>query len=49
MIARLTRADLDDYARTVDAAGDDATAGAIYARCQAWMHARIPDFDNLVI
>ena len=49
LLSRLTRADLDDYARTVDAAGDDATAGAIYARCQAWMHARIPDFDNIVI
>ncbi|MBQ0032218.1 MAG: phosphoenolpyruvate--protein phosphotransferase [bacterium] len=49
LFERLTRADLDDYMRTVESMGDEATAAEILAKCNAWMRSRIPDLDNIVI
>ena len=49
LFSRLTRADLDDYVKTVEAMDDGATAGEIFERCHAWMRAKIPDLDNIVI
>ncbi|MGN0833824.1 MAG: phosphoenolpyruvate--protein phosphotransferase [Kiritimatiellia bacterium] len=49
LFSRLTRADLDDYAQTVEAMGDDVTAADVMAACQAWMRAKIPDLDNIVL
>ena len=49
LVARLTRADLDDYLKTVESMGDGATAAEILAKCNAWMRSRIPDLDNIVI
>ena len=49
IFSKLTREDLDDYRRTVEAVGDDHTAAELEAVCRDWMRARIPDFDNIVI
>lgn len=49
LLSRLTRADLDDYARTVEAMGADVTAAEVLAACRAWMRAKIPDLDNIVL
>ena len=49
LFSRLTRADLDDYARTVEAMGWDVTAAAVMAACRDWMRAKIPDLDNIVL
>ena len=49
LFERLTRADLDDYLKTVESMGDGATAAEILAKCNAWMRSRIPDLDNIVI
>ena len=49
LFSRLTRADLDDYAKTVEAMGGDVTAAEVLSACQAWMRAKIPDLDNIVL
>ena len=49
LFSRLTRADLDDYLKTVESMGDGASAAEILAKCNAWMRSRIPDLDNIVI
>ena len=49
LFSKLTREDLDDYARTILALGDDMTSEDIFAKCREWMHAKIPDLDNIVI
>ena len=49
LLSRLSRADLDDYRRTVEEMGDDATADEIFARCNAWMESKIPDLGNIII
>ena len=49
LLRRLTRADLDDYLKTAEAMGDGVLAAEVFARCEAWMRAKIPDFDNIVI
>ena len=49
LLRRLTRADLDDYLKTVAAMGDGVPAAEVFARCEAWMRAKIPDLDNIVI
>lgn len=49
LFERLTRADLDDYLKTVESMGDEASAAEILAACNAWMRSRIPDLDNIVI
>ena len=49
LFSRLTRADLDDYLRTVEAMGDGASGAEILLACNQWMRAHIPDLDNIVI
>ena len=49
LFSRLTRADLDDYLKTVEAMGNSATADEILAKCNEWMRTRIPDLDTIVI
>ena len=49
LFSRLTRADLDDYLKTVESMGDVATGNEIYLACNAWLRTRIPDLDNIVI
>ena len=49
LFSRLTREDLADYLKTAEAAGDDVTADETYARCHAWLSARIPDLDQIAI
>ena len=49
LFARLTRADLDDYLKTVEEMGDSASSAEILTKCNEWMRSRIPDLDNIVI
>ena len=49
LLSRLTRDDLDDYLRTVDGMGDDASGREIMDGCRRWMLAHIPDFGNIAI
>lgn len=49
VFSKLTRADLDAYARAVEEAGDDHTADELMTICRDWIRAKIPDFDNFVI
>ena len=49
LLSRLTRDDLDDYARTVESMGDAVTGRAVMDRCRRWMLAHIPDFDNIAL
>ena len=49
LLQRLSRADLDDYLKAVEAMGDGASAAEILAVCESWMRARIPDLDNIVL
>ena len=49
LFERLTRADLDDYLKTVESMGDGASAAEILVACNTWMRAHIPDLDNIVI
>ncbi len=49
LLSKLTRADLDDYLRTVLAAGSDKTGDEILEICRDWMHGKIPDLDNIAI
>ena len=49
LFSRLTRADLEDYLKTVEAMGSSATADEILAKCNEWMRTRIPDLDTIVI
>ena len=49
LLSRLSRADLDDYLRAVTALGDGVPANEIYAACQTFLHAKIPDLEDIVI
>ena len=49
LLSRLTRGDLDDYARTVESMGDAVTGRAVMDCCRKWMLAHIPDFDNIAL
>ena len=49
LLSRLTRADLDAYAKAVEDLGDGVTAAEVYAACETWLRARIPDFDVIVL
>ena len=49
LFSKLTRADLDDYLKTAEAAMEDATADEILAVCRDWMERKIPDIANIVI
>ena len=49
LLSRLTRADLDDYLATVRAHPVGASAKEVFDLCHAWMKAKIPDLENIVI
>ena len=49
LFSRLSRADLEDYARTIEQLGDDLSAQEIFMRCNEWMTGRIPDLVNILI
>lgn len=49
IFSKLTRADLNDYRRVVEEAGEDHTAAEIEAICREWVRAHIPDYDNIVL
>lgn len=49
LLSRLTRADLDDYAATIRALPDGLPAREVFDACRAWMLAKVPDLDNIVI
>ena len=48
LLARLTRADLDAYAKVPDALPRGSTAQEIFDACQRWLVAKIPDFEETV-
>ena len=49
LFSRLTRADLDDYLKAVEAMGGAVTSDEILAKCNEWMRSHIPDLDTIVI
>ena len=48
ILARLTRADLDDYAKVPEALPRGATAQEIFDACHRWMVAKIPDLEEMI-
>ena len=48
ILARLTRADLDDYAKVPEALPRGATAQEIFDACHRWMVAKIPDLEETI-
>ena len=49
LLHRLSRADLDEYAKVALSLGDDATGEEVFAACRDWMSAKFPDLDNIVL
>ncbi len=49
LFSHLTRADLDEYARTIDEIPSDATGEEVYARCREWVFSHVPDVDPTVL
>jgi len=49
LFSRLTRADLDEYAKMAEVQPETATAAEIQSACEAWMRRKIPDLDNIVL
>lgn len=49
LLSRLTREDLEDYRKRVEAVGDDVTGAEMLAVCRGWMEEKIPDFANIVL
>ncbi len=47
ILAGLTRADLDEYARVPKSLPPGATATEIYEACRAWLAARLPDIKDV--
>lgn len=45
-LAGLTRADLDEYAKVPDSMPFGSTADEIFAKCRAWLVARMPDLEE---
>ena len=48
LLARLTRADLDDYAKVPDALPRGSTGQEIFNACHRWMVAKIPDLEETI-
>ena len=48
ILARLTRADLDDYAKVPEALPRGSTAQEIFDACHRWMVAKIPDLEETI-
>jgi len=49
VLSRLTRSDLDEYRRTVEAVGDGSTADEVLSICQKWLESKLPDFADIMI
>ena len=49
LFRRLSRSDLDDYAKLANEYDPGAPAQAIFDACRAWMLKKIPDLDDLLI
>ena len=49
LLHRLSRADLDEYAKVVESLGDDVTGEEVFAACRDWMYGKFPDLDNIVL
>ena len=49
LLHRLSRADLDEYAKVAFSLGDCATGEEVFAACRDWMSAKFPDLDNIVL
>jgi len=49
LLSRLTRDDLDAYAASVEALGDDHTGEEVFAHCRAWLASKIADLDNILL
>ena len=49
LLSRLTRADLDDYAKVAEMMGNDSTGQEVFDACRAWMEIKVPDLDNIVL
>jgi len=49
LLHRLSRADLDEYAKVAVSIGDDATGEEVFAACRSWMASKLPDLDNIVL
>ncbi|MBQ6915859.1 MAG: phosphoenolpyruvate--protein phosphotransferase [Kiritimatiellae bacterium] len=49
LLHRLSRADLDEYAKVAESCGDDMTGEEVFAACRAWMAGKFPDLDNIVL
>ena len=48
ILARLTRADLDEYAKVPEALPRGSTAQEIFDACHRWMVAKIPDLEETI-
>ena len=48
ILSRLTRAELDEYAKVPSSLAKDSTADEIFAACRAWMLAHLPDDAELL-
>ena len=49
ILARLTRADLDEYARVPDTVPAGSTAQEIFDACHSWLATKIPNLDDILI
>jgi len=49
LLYRLSRADLDEYAKVAASLGDGATGAEVFEACREWMYRKIPDLDNIVL
>ena len=49
ILARLTREDLDEYARVPENVPPGETAHEIYDICHSWLAAKIPNLDDILI
>ncbi len=46
VLSHLTRADLDEYAKVPDSMPRDSRADEIFARCRAWLVAKVPEVEE---
>ncbi|MBQ6137982.1 MAG: phosphoenolpyruvate--protein phosphotransferase [Kiritimatiellae bacterium] len=49
VLSRLTRADLDEYAKVPGSLPGDATAGEVLDACRAWLVSKVGDLDGILI
>ena len=49
ILARLSREDLEEYARVPDNVPAGSTAQEIFDACHAWLATKIPNLDDILI